>query len=240
MVNTKRSDDYYDEEAAVYSQKRYPERVQNYTQFLFTRRRALVLEALSYVVAHTKEPRALLEIGCADGVLLRSIVKVYPRSFSHIHGIDTAKQMIDTARALTHEPEISFGLRNSDPVKGRFTIILEIGVAAIVLESKSEIDFFSRHLEDEGYVVVSVAGNRSIVSLLDKGAGSRNKLQSYQSYEKTFRERFTILYMKPLGIYVPLLWRAPQIARTLQPLFEFLGNLFPGLAHEHLYILKKL
>jgi SAM-dependent methyltransferase len=239
MAYLKRTDEYYDDEARVYSEKRYPERVVAYSQFLFTHRRELVLRLLRHVIANTSTPRSLFEMGCADGILLRSISARYPGAFSTMLGADISQPMIDTARALTTDDTIQYAMRDSLPDRGSYTCVMEIGVAAIILDTRNELAMFARQLAPGGYVLCILRGHDSIVFLLGRGGADRSLFKPYQEYEQTVQEFFTIVDSRTCGIYVPLIWKIPALARIVQPLAEYLGRIFPSLAHERLYLLRK-
>jgi hypothetical protein len=239
MTDHKRAGNYYDEEAGVYSLKRYPKVPVNYVQFLFTHRREVMFRLLQTVIANTAAPRTLLEIGTADGVLLRSIAKRIPDAFAKITGSDISQEMVATAGELTHNPHITFVQRDSLAAGGDFICVLEIGVGALATDTQSELSRAAGHLASGGYYICTFAGRNSIATRWGSTAADISQLSPYKTYEAAMREYFTIKKKIPYGIYVPLLWKAPALARRLQPLAEVAGKLFPSLAHEQLYLLKK-
>lgn len=235
----KRGDDYYDAEARVYSEKRYPSVAQNYTHFLFMRRRDIVLSFIEHVISNANAPRSLFEMGCADGVLLRSIAERYPNAFASMTGSDVSEPMLEAARELTHDRVISYISRESLPQNNSYTCAMEIGVGALVLDTEGELEMLARQLAPGGYLICSFGGCNSLVSLLDRGAARRNQLKSYKEYEHIMRRHFTIVRSRAYGIYMPLMWKTPTLARRIQPLAEVLGFIFPSLAHEQVYLLQK-
>lgn len=239
MVYPKRTDEYYDEEARVYSEKRYPERIVSYPQFLFTHRRELVLNFLHRVIEGTDTPRSLFEMGCADGILLRSISARYPGAFSAMLGADISAPMIDAARARTTDSTIQYAMRDSVPRSGSYTCVMEIGVAAIILDTRNELAMLAGQLAPGGYALCILRGHDSIVFLLGRGTSDRSLFKSYKEYEQMVQEFFTIVDSRACGIYMPLLWKIPTLARLVQPLAEIFGRIFPSLAHERLYLLRK-
>lgn len=239
MADTKRTDEYYDDEARFYSEKRYPERVVTYPQFLFTHRRELVLGFLHRVIANTDTQRSLFEMGCADGVLLRSISARYPGAFSTMLGADISRPMINTARALTTDDTIQYAMRDALPRSGSYTCVMEIGVAAIILDTQDELAMLAGQLAPGGYALCILRGHDSIVHLLGRGGADRSLFKSYKEYEQMMQELFIIIDSRTCGIYVPLVWKIPALARLVQPLAEILGRIFPSLAHEQLYLLRK-
>jgi SAM-dependent methyltransferase len=239
FIMTKRQDDYYDAEAGVYSHKRYPGQPQNYIQFLFTHRRDIVLSLLGRVIAATGKPRALFEMGCADGVLLRAIAERYPGAFEQMIGSDVSRPMLEEARKLTHNPSIRFAMRDELPAAGAFTCAMEVGVGAIVLDTLGELALLSAQLGAGGYLICSIAGRDSIAARWGSTAADRALLKPYREYEKDMKKLFTIEAARSCGTHVPLLWRMPFVGRALQPLAEVAGVIFPELAHERVYLLKK-
>jgi hypothetical protein len=239
MADIKRKEDYYDEEASVYSLKRYPTVAANYVQFLFTHRREVMFALLTKVIADTKPPRTLLEIGTADGVLLRSIAKRLPDAFEKLLGTDLSHEMVAAAQELTRNPHISYMQRDSLDAGGNFTCVMEIGVGALAIDMDNELSRAAAHLAHGGYFICAYAGNGSIATRWGSTAANISQLSAYQVYEAAMRKHFTIEKKVPYGIYVPLLWKVPAAARALQPVAEVLGRLFPSLAHEQLYLLKK-
>lgn len=239
MTDQKRTDDYYDEEASVYSAKRYPKVPVNYVQFLFTHRREVMFKLLGAVLAGSTPPRTLLEIGTADGVLLRSIAKRLPDAFVKMLGSDLSHEMVAAAQELTHSPYISYIQRDSLPAGGDFTCVLEIGVGALAVDMQNELARAAAHLAPGGYFICAYAGGNSIATHWGSTAADISQLQPYKVYEAAMRKHFSIERKVPYGIYVPLLWKVPVLARLLQPVAELLGQLAPSLAHEQLYLLKK-
>ncbi len=236
----KRGDDYYDEEAKVYSQKRYPEVTTNYIQFLFTHRRNLVLSMLGVVKQETVPPRSLLEIGCADGVLLRAVEEKYPGMFAEMLGTDISAPMIETAQVLTHSSHIRYAMRDEIPPRGEYTCEMEIGVGAVSSDMENEFARAAAQLVPGGLFLCVVAGRDSLATRWGMTAAAREKLFPYPVYETEMRKSFTIVRAKSYGLHVPLLWRVPFVGRVLQPVAELFGRCFPALCHERLYLLKKL
>jgi SAM-dependent methyltransferase len=240
MAEAARTNEYYDEEARLYSGKRYPAILRNYVHFLFTRRRTLALGMLGKAIAGTIEPRTLLEVGCADGILLRSIAAKYRGAFQSMMGVDISKPMVETARTLTPDPSITYKLRDELLSAGSYSVVLEIGVAALAFDTKGEVEILANQLAQGGYLLCSFATSTSLAVLLSRGsAGDNSILRPYTEYEKVLQQQFTIVSSKAYGLYVPLVWKVPALARLLQPAADMLCALVPSLAHEQLYLLKK-
>lgn len=231
--------DFYNKESAYYSPKRYPEQASNYVQFFFKRRLEVTIGMLKGAeVVSIDSNRRLLEIGCADGVVMRAIAKEMEGSFSSMVGIDTAPEMIDTAEVLTPDQRLKFFERGQEPAAEKFDAIVEIGVANYA-DAVVELAYISAHLAEGGVCVLSIAGTGSLNSRVSGGEGYRHFL-SYGEYEKKIRKLFTIDRVTPVGLRLPLLWHLPILARIIQPFLEVcLAPFAPGLFHEKVYLLKK-
>lgn len=236
---SKRGDDYYDGEAEVYSEKRYPRAVQNYIQFLFTHRRAIVLACMQRVIADTTVPRSLFEMGCADGVLLRAIAERYPGAFERMVGSDVSEPMLHAARELTPDTATTYVLREALPESGVHTCAMEVGVGALVLDTEGELAILAKQLIPGGYLVCSIAGRNSLAALWGSTAADRAVLKTYRVYEAAMHKYFTLEAVYSCGTYIPLVWRSPRVGRFLQPVCEVIGRVFSELAHERVYVLKK-
>jgi len=234
-----RTETYYDEESAVYSKKRYPVVVGNYIQFLFTRRKDIVLSLVGKVIEKTTAPRAIVEIGCADGVLLRAIEEKYPSAFSHMLGVDISHAMIDTAKQIETHPTIEYAYRENAPIENSATCVLEIGVGALVLELEDELDRAAAQLAPGGYFICTFGGRHSLAALLGNTAAQRSVLHPYRVSERAARKRFRLLESNSCGFFVPVLWRFPRMARVVQPILEYVGMVIPVLAHERVYLFQK-
>lgn len=239
-ISFKRSSTFYDEESKNYSRRRYPKVATNYIQFFFTRRRKLVLKLLSEVVQRTEAPRSLVEIGCADGILLRSIQERMPKVFDQLVGIDIAEGMITVAKDATDDPAISYEVRKEFIPNRKFTVAMEIGVGELTLKTETEAEWAATQLVPGGYFLCGFAGRDSIVARLDKAAAHREHLNTYATYETALRKYFSIVGVRAYGLYVPFIWRIPFLARIVQPMAEIVGAVFPDLCHEQVYLLQKL
>lgn len=236
----KRSPTFYDEESKNYSRRRYPKVATDYIQFFFTRRRKLVLELLSEMVQRTEAPRSLVEIGCADGILLRSIQERMPKAFDKLVGIDIAEEMIAVAKDTTDDPAISYEVRKEFMPNRKFTVAMEVGVGELTLKTEAEAEWAAAQLVSGGYFLCGFGGRDSIVARLDKAAARRVHLNTYATYEATLSKYFSIVGVRAHGLYVPFIWRIPFLARIVQPMAEIVGTAFPDLCHEQLYLLQKL
>lgn len=226
--------EYYNLESSVYSEKRYPDVPISYTQFFF-------LERLQQTVAELRRRfgamrnLALLEVGCADGIIMRRIAAELPDVFDRLVGVDTAEVMISRAKDLSHSPVLSFFVRGSDPV-GVYDVILELGVLNYT-DVESELRSALDRLAPQGQYFLSVAGTDSLKARFSPEHQYRNLL-SYSEYERSIRRYFDVEKRIPCGLYVPGLWRVPLLGRFLQRTAEAVFRPFPRLYHEQIYILR--
>jgi SAM-dependent methyltransferase len=227
---------FYDAESAKYSSKRYPERPSDFIQYFFTERLKVALRELRAASRGNKGLR-LLEVGCADGVVLRSIAKGLPGTFASMVGIDTSEGMVASATKLTPGTVATFFVRGTEP-RAEYDALVEIGVANYA-DFDTELTHASSVLSRDGTYVLSMAGNSSVSAKLGKSGGYRNFL-SYGEYEKKIRTSFDLIRTIPVGLHIPLIWRIPILARAIQPVFETCCRpLFPNLYHEKVYVLKR-
>ena len=229
--------DFYNKESDQYSKKRYEGDLLTYFQFLFRRRRELFLSLVGSITPKLKGADAL-EIGCADGVLIKKIFQKFPSTFESVVGIDISEGMLETARASTHDTRASYFLRGNEPQK-TFGLVIELGVHAESFEE--EMKYVSGKLSPQGYFIYSAAGRNSLhakIKLKDKKyAGD---YLTYSGYEKIMNTYFDIISSEAYGLFVPKLWAFPWLARKLQPVLEYICKpVAPSLFHEKIYLLRK-
>jgi SAM-dependent methyltransferase len=230
--------DFYDKESIQYSQKRYHGVTESYYQYLFKGRLALFLKSLSSVLSGLPEDASLLEVGCADGVVLRAIEETFPKRFSKIVGVDISPKMIEQSVACNRNHKAHFCLREQLPPE-EFDTVIELGVHPVSLVG--ELLSARAHLKSGSYFFYDLAGRHSLHSRFKlKGVSYVNDYRSYREYDKVIAEHFEIISTKNYGFFIPKLWAFPRIARILQPIIDWcLCPLFPELSHEKMYILKK-
>ncbi|MEN9913148.1 MAG: Methyltransferase domain [Candidatus Parcubacteria bacterium] len=229
--------DFYNKESAIYSAKRYPERATDYVQSFFKRRLAITCALLKKEI-HARKGLQLLEIGCADGVVMKEVSKVMGESFASMTGIDTAAEMIVAARKLNQGENMSFFVRGEESRDARYDVIIEIGVANYA-DFDEELAYISEHLKADGICIFSIAGRGSLNERFDDKSGYKNFL-TYQEYESKMCEVFKIEKIAPVGFRLPLIWRVPFAARIIQSVVETcFAPLASGLYHEKVYVLKK-
>lgn len=228
---------FYNQESSQYSAKRYPPVATTYIQFFFKERLRLTIEQLKTIVGFKEHP-TLLEVGCADGVVLREISKRLDGAFSKLVGIDLAEGMVEQARSRTADPRIQFFLREKEVLDGPVDVIIEIGVANYA-DIDGELRYAQEHLADDGVYILSLAGKGSSNAFFGKGVGYKNFL-SYRDYEQKIAALFRIETVVPCGFFVPLLWRIPRVARVMQPALEkVMVTVAPNAFHEKIYVLRK-
>ncbi|MEI6296926.1 MAG: methyltransferase domain-containing protein [bacterium] len=195
-----------------------------------------VLRELSKIVGNKKD-LALLEIGCADGVVLRNIYKESVYNFSEMIGIDTSDGMIKEAGIIDSDKNIKYYVRGCEPQGKKFDIVIEVGVANYA-NIDEELKYAKNNLKQGGVYILSLAGSDSLHGYFWKGIGYNNFL-NYSEYENKIAEFFKIEKIIPVGFYVPFIWKLPVMARLIQPIVEFIfGPILPNLFHEKIYILK--
>ncbi len=228
---------FYDSESSQYTKKRYDGKTESYFQFLFKRRRQILL---GFIGSLKPVDWRLLEIGCADGVLLKKLVQKFPEGFKSLVGIDISPKMIDKAIETTKNPIVTYHLRDEEKdSESKYDLILELGVHVYNLEE--EMLFVSKKLPRDRYFIYSAASRNSIharIKLKDKEY--LKDYMSYDGYEKILRKYFRIVSSKPYGLFIPKLWAFPALARIVQPIVDaLLRNVIPSLFHEKIYLLIK-
>jgi SAM-dependent methyltransferase len=229
---------FYNRESAQYSSKRYPAVPRSYTQFFFKRRLSIAKKFVAKIIALEKRELSLLEVGCADGVVLRELGISFPRAFSKLVGIDTSPAMIEEARRRAAPPRAEFLLRGEYAGYPPVDVINETGVINYA-GFDPDLQFAYDNTAAGGWYVLSVAGTNSLLNRL-KGEAGFSDFRSYQEYEKLLRERFSVMQVEGCGLFIPHIWKFHPLARAAQPLAEaFFGRLFPSLCHEKIYLLRR-
>jgi 2-polyprenyl-3-methyl-5-hydroxy-6-metoxy-1,4-benzoquinol methylase len=230
--------DFYNQESTQYSKKRYEGKTESYTQFFFKKRLSIVLDFINYILSK-KSNLDLLEIGCADGIVISHIQKTFPNKFSSFVGIDIAESMIEVAKKLNGDPSTSFYVRGNEPSK-KYDVILAIGFLSVPM-FKKDFGYIEENLKDDGFFLWSLASRNSLHARIKlKGANYISEYASFKEYESFLSKNFEIVKSEPYGLFIPKLWAFPGIARTIQPIIEnIFKNIFPSLFHEKVYLLKK-
>jgi SAM-dependent methyltransferase len=190
-----------------------------------------------YIVG--KNNPSLLEIGCADGVIIRAIEEKCGNTFKGILGIDISSEMVKAAVEKNVKENVSFRERK-DYINTPQDVIIEIGVINYA-SLDDELIFISSQLKKDGIAIISLAGIGSLWDKQRKKDTGFNNFFSYKEYEEAIQSQFTIIDIVPVGLQIPLIWRIPSIALPLQSLKEkILRHLAPNLFHEKIYVLKAL
>lgn len=229
---------FYNQESTQYSSKRYPKVPSSYTQFFFNRRLALTKNFVAKIIAYEGKELSLLELGCADGIVVRELVHTFPHAFSKLVGIDISPGMVEEARKQNTEQRVEFLLRQDYVARPTVDIVTETGVINYA-GFDSDVTFVSQNLKNDGWYVLSIAGTNSLRNLL-KPEGDFVDFRSYGEYEKLLREKFSVYATIGCGFFIPHIWKVSVIARPLQLFADaVLGRIFPSLCHEKVFLLKK-
>jgi SAM-dependent methyltransferase len=227
---------FYNRESVQYSEKRYPPVAESYLQYFYLRRFDIVKDYLAQAI---DTPVRLLEIGCADGIVIRKLSGDLPGKFREIVGVDIAKDMIEEATRKNTSPQIRFCLRDELPVDEQFDVVVEVGVVNYASVDE-ELDAAQAHMREGGRYILSIAGTNSLKNRL-KGEDGFSDFRAYHIYEDMIKEDFIVERVMGCGIFVPYLWRVPRIARIVQPVVDALCNVLGArwLCHEQVYLLRK-
>lgn len=233
----KKDTTYYNHEGRQYSQKRYPTVSTDYVHFFFKKRLEILIELLTRIIPHVSSPASLIEVGCADGVVLRSIQGKFPQ-IERLVGVDISPDMVEEAKKQSPK-SIEFHVRDRE-VFGNFDVVVEVGVINLS-DFETEILSAKKNLKQEGYFIASLASKTSLRTILkfNKYNDGFKHLLKFKEYEDILRLHFTIVDAIPYGLFVPFLWKFPRLARIIQPRVEVLmGSISPDLFHEKIYLLK--
>lgn len=228
---------FYDKESSVYSKKRYPFVDTDYLHFFFKKRLRILLSYLDFI-SEKRTGINLLEIGCADGVVLRAISK-HSKSFSEMLGIDISPKMIEVAKSETFDKNILFAVKGEKELSF-YDVILEVGVLNMN-DFGDEFSFVKKHLRKGGYYICSVASGTSFRALFKSGKEEDkfHHFLRFEEYDRKIKKNFIIIKSSHYGLFIPLIWKFPIFARIIQPILE---NLFKLVAkrffHEKIYLLK--
>lgn len=231
---------FYDAASSRYSESRYPPFARTYTQFFFKKRLSLAIDSIEQLIGGSRKELSVLEIGCADGVVLKKIYATFKDNFSYFLGIDLSPQMINVAVKENKNSNIVFRNREGFHETKKHDLIVEVGVLNYVASIESEFAYVSSILKNDGWYICSLAGTNSILNRIKPSENGYNNFLSYYQYEQILTGYFTIENKIPVGLFIPLLWRFPFVARTIQIVAEvILRPIIPNLFHEKIYILKR-
>lgn len=229
--------EFYDKESAIYSEKRYPKITQSFTQYLFKTRKYFFLKRLGGVLGSMDKNPSVLEIGCADGILLQQMEDRFPDKFEKLVGVDISSKMIWEAVSRNQNPKAKFFLRDNIQEE-RFDIVIELGVHPFNLSN--ELEYVRTHLNPGGFFFYSVVGANSLhVRLKMRDKEYTKDYLDYQDYEREFLGHYSILSSDGYGIFIPKVWSLPTIARIIQPIVDKIFSfVMSSWYHEKIYLLR--
>lgn len=232
--------DFYNKESENYSRKRYEGQLLTYTQFFFRKRLDITVSFLKSIIVQGKKYK-LLEMACADGVVLRRLEKDFENVFLDLVGMDISPEMIKQAKNINkNRKTISRYFIKEEMPNSVFDLILGIGyISPVIIED--EFIFVTNNLENNGYYICSLPGRDSLQARFQlKGKEYAKTYVSYKQYEDIIKKYFYIVNSEPYGLYVPKIWSVSVVGRFFQPMLEnIFKNIFPDLFHEKIYLLKK-
>lgn len=234
----KKNVDFYNKESRLYSEKRYLGPTDNFIKYFFRRRLSILLEFVKREASGHQRGLSLLDIGCADGFVMREICDKNFRWAEKFTGIDTSPQMVERAVAkYGADKRFSFFVRGEEP-REKYDIVVEIGVP--LSDWREEFRYVLSKLKDDGVYIFSTPGSKnSLYSRIKKDFHVENPM-SFKEFDSLVSEFFEVKRVKNYAFFVPFLWRFPRIARIKQPFFEaILGFVFPKISHEKIFLLKK-
>ncbi|MHB8710417.1 MAG: class I SAM-dependent DNA methyltransferase [Minisyncoccota bacterium] len=232
--------EFYNKVSGRYSADRYPTIARSYTQFFFKKRLSLVIDAIKKLTKETDKDLSVLEIGCADGIVLREIYEIFGNRFSCLVGVDTSPKMIEKASAKHRGTPLVFKMRDEYHDTKRYDLVIEVGVINYVPDVGREMAYPHSVLKDGGHYICSLAGTNSLWNKLEQGEKGFNNFLSYEEYETILKKYFIIEKKIPVGFFIPLLWRVPAVARIVQSSAEeILRPLARNLFHENIYLVKR-
>lgn len=230
---------FYDSESKNYSAKRYAEKPISYTQYFFGRRLKLVSCAVGDILEKRGGATSLLEVGCADGVVVKDLCAKYGAKISSVVGIDISPKMIEVARTNVVDSRACF-LERKDYQTSPKDMVIEVGVANYA-DIHEELAFAKANMKQDGVYILSLAGKYSLWSMRVGGKTGFNNFLSYKQYESLIKRDFKIIKTIPVGVFVPFIWKVPPVARIIQAMKEAISaKVFPNLCHEKIYILAKI
>jgi len=232
--------EFYNAVSSSYSLSRYPADPQSYTQFFFKKRLSVMIDFLRCSQEFMGTGFSVLEIGCADGIVLRKLHDFFRGKFSEYIGIDISPKMVEVAVREHSDAPILFKTRETYADTKKHDLVIEVGVLNYVSSVEHEYKYVHRILKDTGVYICSLAGTNSLWNRSKSGDKGYSNFLSYEEYQRLLQKYFTIEKEIPVGLFVPLLWRVPLLARIVQPVIEvILKPIAPDLFHEKVYILKR-
>lgn len=229
---------FYDKASGEYSNRRYKSGTNSYIQFFFKRRLSLTIDILQKYLSG-RNNLSLLEVGCADGIVIETIDSKYSNNFTKYIGTDISPEMIKVASEKNKNNKINYYIKNSNE-QGGFDFVLAIGFLSPGIFDR-EFDYIKKFLKKDGIAIVSMASRDSIYTKLKlKDQEYSKDYWNHNQYMEFLQKDFDVLCTKPCGLFIPKLWVLPVLARIAQPICESVFKfIIPNLFHEKLYVLRR-
>lgn len=229
----KKNTDFYNKESIVYSQKRYPKLANSFTTFFFKKKLAIVIDYLCDIPK--KEDLSFLEIGCADGVVIKNVLE-QNLLFKRVSGVDVSPKMIEVANKGEYKQNVFFSVRDDKKITTE-DIIVEVGVLNLI-DYKKEFSFVYEHLNPNGYYICTVSSKESLLNFF-KRTKQLLHLNWRCDYEREMKKYFETIKISPVGLFIPFLWKFGKLSLYLQLFFDKVFRFLPSFYHERVYFLKK-
>ncbi len=181
----------------------------------------------------------MLESGCADGIVINSIMRNFPNLFLECVGTDISPGMIEKAQEKNRYHNVSYCLKDTEE-SGLFDLVLAIGFLSPGIFG-NEFDYIGKYLKNEGLIMISLPSRESLYSMIKlKGEQYAKDYWTHADYRRFLEKEFEIIDSIPCGLFIPKLWSVPFIARILQPITEtIMKYIIPDLFHEKVFLLKR-
>ena len=205
MDNMIRKDtvDFYNKESTQYSKKRYEGKTNSYFQFLFKRRRQLFLAFIDSVKGELKDSKAL-EIGCADGVIVKKLLQKLPDSFKTITGVDVSPKMIEISKnRLKDKATINLDSIESFSPKNKFNYIFSIDSFHHYANQEKAILNLHQTLKKGGKLIISDFSLGRLGNwFFKKFEPSNSRMLSKKEFKELFeKHKFGIIKQKRVGLF---------------------------------------
>lgn len=229
--------EFYDLISDHYARDRYLSGVTTFVQFSYVRRLKFVMVFVRAALSQAMKAR-VLDVGTADGYVLRRIYDNNKDSIALMVGNDISSKMLEEARRQSVGYPVTYILRDEGLV-GKFDLLMEIGVH--IPNLTCEVAWISEQLQPSGYAVITVVNKSSWYSRLKlRNKSYLRDYQTFKTYERILSGTFDILQSRSIGIFIPKLWLLPvSVARPIQTVLEWVSErLIPNMMHERIYLLR--
>ena len=229
--------EFYDIISPHYSRDRYLSGVTNAVQYSYAKRLNIVRAFVGRALDGVRDAH-ILDIGTADGYVLRHVYDDNSSAIEVMVGNDIAPKMLVEARNQSEGYPVVFVLRGQEP-SGQYDLVLEIGVHTHDLDA--ELEWIVSHLKPGGCVVLTVANRDSLFTRMKLTSKPYiGDYHSFNQYEHILMGRFDLVCQRTFGIFIPKLWVLPLFfARPIQNAAEWISErLIPNAMHERVYLLR--